>query len=118
MSEVSQDDKTMGLIAHLSGLVTIGPLIIWLMNKDNAEKAFVVGHAKEALNFVITVWICAIGLMILSIVLAFIPIIGWLLSMLLYFAFMIGALVSFILGGVKANKGEEYRYPFAIRLIK
>ena len=57
MSEVSQDDKTMGMIAHLSGIVTgfIGPLVIWLINKDKSDKAWVIEEAKEALNFQITV---------------------------------------------------------------
>ena len=30
----------------------------------------------------------------------------------------IGNLVMCIIGGLKANNGETYRYPFALRLIK
>jgi uncharacterized Tic20 family protein len=37
---------------------------------------------------------------------------------LLFPVLWILALVFFILAGVAANKGEAYRYPFALRLIK
>ena len=111
MSEVSQDDKTMGMIAHLSGIVTgfIGPLVIWLINKDKSDKAWVIEEAKEALNFQITVliamFICG-ALTLILIGLLLIPIVA------------IAALVLAIMAGLKANSGESYRYPFAIRLIK
>ena len=111
MSEVSQDDKTMGMIAHLSGIVTgfIGPLVIWLINKDKSDKAWVIEEAKEALNFQITVliamFVCG-ALTLILIGLFLIPIVA------------IAALVLAIMAGLKANSGESYRYPFAIRLIK
>lgn len=111
MSEVSQDDKTMGMIAHLSGIVTgfIGPLVIWLINKDKSDKAWLIEEAKEALNFQITVLIAMFvsgALTLILIGLLLIPIVA------------IAALVLAIMAGLKANSGESYRYPFAIRLIK
>ena len=118
---VSQDDKTMGLVAHLSALVAIGPLIVWLLNKDKPEKSFVMRHALEALNFVITMWILVIGVFIVSTILGFIPILGWIVALILGLAMMavgLGALVLVILAAVKANGGEEYRYPVSLRLIK
>lgn len=121
MSEVSQDDKTMGMIAHLSALISIGPLILWLINKDKPEKGFVTRNALEALNFVITIWILMIGVMIVSMIMAFIPVLGWIVGILLWIVMMVaglGALVLVIMAAVKANGGEEYRYPASIRLIK
>ena len=118
---VSQDDRTMGLIAHLSALVAIGPLIVWLLNKDKPEKGFVTRHALEALNFVITIWLLAIGVFIVSTILGFIPVLGWIVALLLGLAMMavsLGALVLVILAAVKANGGEEYRYPVSLRLVK
>ena len=111
MSEVSQDDKTMGMIAHLSGIITgfIGPLVIWLINKDKSDKTWVIDEAKEALNFQITVAIAmmiSIALMAVLIGLLLAPVVG------------IGALVLAIMAGLKANSGESYRYPFTLRLIK
>lgn len=111
MSEVSQEDKTMALIGHISGIVAgfIGPLIIWLINKDKTGKEWLNGQAKEALNFQITVaiaWIIAIALSVL------------LIGFLLYPVILIGNIILCIMAGMKANEGVDYRYPFAIRLIK
>jgi len=112
MSEAaSSEDRTMGMIAHLAGIVTwfIGALVVWLINKEKPEKAWLNDQAKEALNFQITVtiaWFAAIILSFVGIGLLLIPVI-W-----------IGNLIMCILAGMKANEGVAYRYPFAIRLIK
>jgi uncharacterized protein len=108
-----QEQRTLALIAHLLGIVTwfVGPLIIWLISKDDASKGFATDQAKEALNFQITLTIAYVIAFILTVVslglLFFVPTLVW-----------IGNLVFCILGGLKANNGEAYRYPFAIRLIK
>jgi uncharacterized Tic20 family protein len=118
---VSQDDKTMGMLAHLSALVSIGPLIIWLMNKDKPDKEFVNTEAKEALNFVISIWIVMIGATIVSMILAVIPVLGWIASLLIMLAcgaVGLAALVFIIIAAMKANEGVNYRYPVNIRLIK
>jgi uncharacterized Tic20 family protein len=118
---VSQDDKTMGMLAHLTALISFGPLIIWLMNKDKPDKEFVNTEAKEALNFVITIWIVMIGAMIVSTILAFIPVLGWIASILIWLAMMavgLGGLVFIIIAAMKANEGVNYRYPVNIRLVK
>jgi len=108
---VSQDDRTMAMIGHLSGIVAgfIGPLIIWLINKEKADKGWLNGQAKEALNFQITMAIGWIAASVLSVVL-----IGFLLFPIL----LIGNIILCIMAGMKANEGVDYRYPFAIRLIK
>ena len=110
---VSQEDRTMALIAHLLGIVTwfIGPLVIWLINKDNTGKSFVIDQSKEALNFQITLAIAYVIAFILTVIslglLFFVPTLVW-----------VANLVFCIIGGMKANNGEAYRYPFALRLIK
>jgi uncharacterized protein len=111
MSEVSDDDKTMGLITHLSCIVAgfIGPLVIWLMNKDKADKNWLNDHAKEALNFQITLIIGYFIGGILTLVL---------IGIFVIFALMIANLVLSIMAALKAKEGAEYRYPFALRLIK
>ena len=103
------DSKTMGMLCHLLSIFTsfIGPLIIWLVKKDTSP--FVDDQGKESLNFQLTILIgyliggatsCLfIGLLILPAV--------WIL-----------ALVFAIIATMKANNGEAYRYPFALRLIK
>ena len=106
---ISQDEKTMALLAHLGGIFFgfIPSLVIWLIKKDSS--AFVAEQAKEALNFQITM---VFGF-ILSFILIFIVI-----GIFLIWALAIANLVSCIIAGIKANSGESYRYPFAIRLIK
>ena len=69
-TDVPADQRTMALAAHLLGIFTwfIGPLIIWLINKDDASKAFVTDQAKEALNFQITITIAMLICIVLTIV--------------------------------------------------
>ena len=108
-----QDQRTLALIAHLLGIITwfVGPLIIWLISKDDSNKGFVTDQAKEALNFQITLTLAYVVAFILTVVslglLFFVPTLVW-----------IANLVFCILGGLKANNGEASRYPFAWRLIK
>jgi uncharacterized protein len=106
-----QEDRTIALLTHLSGIVAsfIVPLIIWLINKDNPQKSWLTDQSKEALNFQITLIIVYIIGIILTIIL-----IGALINLLAWVA----CIVFCIIAGVAANKGENYRYPFAIRLIK
>jgi uncharacterized Tic20 family protein len=106
---ISQDEKTMALLAHLGGIFFgfIPSLVIWLIKKDSS--AFVAEQAKEALNFQITVMFGYI----ISFILIFIVI-----GIFLIWALAIANLVLCIIAGIKANSGEAYRYPFAIRLIK
>jgi hypothetical protein len=106
---VSKEDKTMAMLAHLLGIVTsfIGALIIWLVKKD--ESPFVDDQGKEALNFQITILIAYAVATVLSVLL---------IGFLLYPIIWIANLILCILAGIKANEGQMYRYPFALRLIK
>ena len=110
------------MLCHLCGLVgylgngigsVIGPLVIWLIKKDEIPE--VDRHGKEALNFNISVFIYGIVLVMLTFVsFGF----GGLLTMPLGFALWVFHLVCVIMASVKASKGEEYQYPLCIRLIK
>lgn len=108
------DERTWGMIAHLSALVAsvvgfpfLGPLIVWLTK--GKESAWVEQHAKEALNFQITatvaIWISAF-LMLCIIGFVLVPVLG------------LAALVLTVMAGIKANNGEMYRYPATLRLVK
>jgi uncharacterized Tic20 family protein len=108
------DERQWGMFAHLSslvglalgGLTFLGPLIIWLVKKD--QSPFVADQAKEALNFQIAIFIASLICVALAIVL-----IGFFLLPLLFIANIIYS----IIGGMEANKGVAYRYPYTIRLI-
>lgn len=107
-----KDSRMFGMLAHILGAVTsfVGPLVIWLIKKD--ESPFVNDQGKEALNFQITI---LIGYVVAGIV-SVIPFIGC-VGMLLMPALGIVGLIFGILGGLEANKGVAYRYPFALRLV-
>jgi uncharacterized Tic20 family protein len=112
----TQDERTWGMIAHLSGFAVflfplggniLAPLIIWLTRRDTS--AHVEMEAREALNFNISVTL------------------GWIVCGSLVFALIgipLGAalfiywLVMTIVAGVKASEGIGYRYPFSLRLVK
>lgn len=106
-----QEDRTLALITHLSGILLsfIVPLVIWLTNKDKADKAWLNDQAKEALNFQITIVIAYVICMVLAII-----VIGGLLMPVVWLI----NIIFCILAGIKANEGVAYRYPFALRLIK
>lgn len=117
---LSQDDRTMGMLCHLLGFFgLIGPLIIWLVKKD--QSSFVDQQGKESLNFHITVAIVMFALVIVSSILAVIPVIGWLLSIPLYlimFGYGIFILIQIVMASMKANSGISYTYPLKIAILK
>ncbi len=110
---MAADSKNWGMIAHLSSLVMligipslVGPLVVWLVRKD--QDAWVGEHAREALNFNISVLIYSIvaGISIF-----------FLVGIILLPAVLIAWLVLTIIAGIKASNGETYQYPFTIRLV-
>ncbi len=114
--EYDKDARTLGMVCHLSALVgllglpllnMIGPLAVWLWRKD--LYAFVDDQGKEALNFQISVTLYSIVAGILTLIL-----IGWVLLGLIWVA----NLILILIAASSANRGEAYRYPFNLRLIK
>ena len=107
--EISQDSKNLAMLCHLLGLLTnfLGPLILWLVKKD--DDAFIDEQGKEALNFQIT-------LMLAGIVAGATSCIG--IGLILLPVIVILDLVFSIMACVAASKGQHYRYPVAIRLVK
>ncbi len=113
--QLTQDDKTFGMLAHLTALAgfvipfgnIIGPLVIWLIKKD--QSAWVDRQGKESLNFQISVSIYAFVAGILTVIIIGIP---------LLIAVGIFSLVMIIIASVKVNEGEDYQYPLCIRFIK
>ena len=107
----TSDDRTFAVLSHLltvvPGVGILGPLIIYLLK--NKESQFVSIHAKESLNFQITIFI----LYFISILLV-ILLIGFLLLWLIGIVNVILAIVA----ALRASEGKLYKYPFNIRLIK
>ena len=115
------DERMWAMLGHLSAFTAfisgigcvLGPLIIWLIKRDTLP--FAGEQAKEALNFNISVIIAAVGLWVLTVLTLGI---GLLLTIPAAMVLFVGWLVLTIVAAVKANNGEHYRYPFALRLVK
>ena len=114
-SGIPEEARTWAMICHLAALLgllangigfLLGPLLVWLVKRK--EHSFVDDQGKEAVNFQITMIIAFLIAGLLSLV-----VIGLLLLPVLALI----EIVMPILAGLKANNGERYRYPFAIRLI-
>jgi uncharacterized protein len=102
----SQDERTLAILVHVLSIFfwIIPSLIIYLVKKDDAP--FVAAHAREALNFQLTMSLLYIGLLITLIGVIFL----W-----------VPAFISFILSivaAIKASEQKPYRYPISWRIIK
>jgi uncharacterized Tic20 family protein len=113
------DSRNFALAAHLSallalfvGLPFIGPLVIYLIKKDDP---FVRQHAAEALNFNLSVMLYAVVLFVVGAILL-IVVVGFLVWLLLI-PLGIVWLVLVVIAAVKAGQGETYRYPLTIRFV-
>lgn len=109
LGQVSSDDRLLAILCHVLTLFFsfIPPLVIYLLKRD--ESPFVREHAKESLNFQITLAILYVVSFILIILL-----VGILMLMALGFVH----LVFVIIATVRAAESRTYRYPFSIRLIR
>lgn len=105
---VPSDSRGWAAAAHLGTFVIgfIAPLVIWLIKRD--EDAFVEYHAREALNFQLSLMIY----MLVSFLAVLILIGIVMIAVVGIFAFVV-----IIIAGVKAAGGEFYRYPLSIRFI-
>jgi uncharacterized Tic20 family protein len=102
----TSDEKNLAILSHVLTIIApvLAPLVIYLIKKD--ESTYISAHAKESLNFQITMMIIALILVISIIGLLFVWIVG------------IVALVFVVIASIKASEGKLYKYPFTIRLIK
>jgi uncharacterized Tic20 family protein len=116
LPELTNDAKNWAMFCHLAGLFgfglplvghVVGPLIIWALKRD--EHPFIDHQGKEAINFQISMVIyMALVTPTLCIVIGFV-----LLPVLL-----VTDVVLIIIAAVAASRGEAYRYPLTIRLVK
>jgi uncharacterized protein len=112
MSEIinpaSSDEKNIAVLTHLGGIFfCIFPgLIVWLLKKDDSP--YLGGQAREALNFQITLLLAYVISWILAIIL-----IGFVLMGIIWLA----NIILSILAAVAVSRGENYQYPFTLRLI-
>ncbi len=97
------------MLAHLGGIILgfIAPLVVMLV-KGN-ESPFTRYQSVEALNFQITLAIGYVAASVLSLLV---------IGVFLYPVLFIINIIFCVMAGIAANKGETYKYPFALRLVK
>ena len=108
-------ERQWALICHLSALSgyvipfgnLIAPIIIWSMKKD--EMPMVDEHGKEVINFQLSmmIWMIISGILILVVI-------G--IPLLIMLAIL--QVVFIIIGAIKADSGQLYKYPMTIHFIK
>lgn len=104
----SNDDKNIATITHLGGILFsfVPALIVWLLKKDDSE--YIATQAKEALNFQVTMLLAQFVAGVLVFIL-----VGFLLLAIIW----VINIVLCIIAAISTSKGENYRYPFTLRLI-
>lgn len=123
-NQVTGDQQTWRVLAHASAFIQFvgipsvaGPLVVWLIRRDDPV---VEPHARDALNFQLSILIYFVG----GIALAFfaaITIVGLVLTALiiiLLLVLVVLELVFALLGTLAASRGERYIYPMSLDLVK
>lgn len=116
------DSRSWAMGVHLSALAGafiggigswVGPLVIWLLRRDSDP--FVAEHAREALNFNLTVAIAVVVGIIFTI---FTLGLGGLLVLPAGLVLGIFWLIWTIQATSAASRGQTYRYPLTLRMIR
>ena len=91
----------------------IAALIVWMLVRD--KSAFATEHAKEALNFNLSMFIyAAIAVVLVVFTLG----IGLIVALPMWVVLALAWIVCTLLAAFKAYDGQPYRYPITIRLFK
>ena len=115
--------RTWNMLCHLSALAAcvgvpfgniLGPLIVWQIKKNEFPSVNI--HGKAALNFQITVTLAIFVGAAMAVVLSFFCV-GYLLFPVVLLIGLAGLILA-IIAGIKANNGEDYKYPFSIEFVK
>lgn len=112
---VTPEQRQMGMFLHLSQLANIIlfpigivlPIILWQTQKDKIPALD--AHGKMVVNWMISMTIYMVISIILMIVL---------IGILMAAVVGIMGIVFPIIGGIKANNGELWEYPLAIKFLK
>ncbi|MGF2616709.1 DUF4870 domain-containing protein [Rossellomorea vietnamensis] len=106
--ESTKEERLLAAFIYIISFFTvfIGPLVIWLIKKD--ESKYIDHHGREYMNFLISYFVYGlISSLLMLVLIGFIlaPIVGLL------------AFIFTILGAIKAYEGEYYRIPAIFRIL-
>jgi len=113
---MSPSDETLwSVLVHVSIFVApiLGPLLALLILKERS--VVVAHHAREALNFHLTLTIVGVALGVLTVATLFL---ATPLTLLVGALLAVAGVVFPILGAIAAGNRTPYRYPATIRLVR
>jgi uncharacterized Tic20 family protein len=111
------------MLCHLSALAALilpagghllGPLVVWLIRKNNSPR--VDAEGKESLNFQLSITLYSALLGVLGVA-TLIILVGFLFLALATLVYVAG-LVLAVYAAIETSNGRTYRYPFCLRLLK
>lgn len=136
----AETERHWAAMAHLSAILlalltswmagvagVVAALAVWLLKKDDSP--FIAEHAREALNFNLSMllYACGAGALAVALVGATLFTLGiglvltlpaGILLVLAFAAIAVTWLVCSVIATIKAWNGETYRYPLSIRLVR
>jgi uncharacterized Tic20 family protein len=110
-----QQTRLWGMLLHFSQLTNflvplagiVLPILIWQIKKsDSAE---IDAHGKNVVNWIISAFLYSVVCLLLFFVVVGLP---------LLIILGILAIVFPIIGGIKANNGQVWKYPLTITILK
>jgi uncharacterized protein len=113
------DQRNWGMIAHLAALAglvfplfgtMIGPLIVWLIKKD--ESRFVAFHAVQTMFFQMAIFVILLPIVsVAGVLLTYLPCVS-IIPLSLAGAIYLGAMAYSLVGGLQINAGKDFEYYF------
>ena len=94
-----------GFIVPILGLIV--PIVIWQLKKTELPE--IDAHGKVVVNWIISAIIYGVACMLLIFLFIGMPLLFLLTALCVIFP---------IIGGIKANNGELWRYPLSIQFFK
>jgi hypothetical protein len=100
-----------GFLPMMPFLAVAGPLVVWLVKKD--EYPFVNTQGKAAINFQLSMLIYGAFAILLALACGSLGI-----GIVLFLAVVISDLILTIIAAIKANEGESFQYPVSFTFIR
>lgn len=122
LATVTRESRYWATGAHASAFVGawlggvpafVGPLIVWLVRRD--DDPFAAEHGRNALNFNLSIIVYVVAMVVFSI---FTFGIGLLVTIPGFILLGLAWLALTLVGTIKAASSETYRYPLTIRFFR
>lgn len=101
------EDKTVAILSYL----TLIGFIVAIVIHNGKKTQLGTFHLQQALGLIVTAFAGCIAIVVLGIILAFIPVLGWILSIAINLGFGLGMLALLIIGFISALNGQMKPLP-------